>query len=48
MRYARLHVGEAKYELQQLHFHHPSEARIEGKLAVVAILFQEGAMMIRR
>ena len=54
-----IHVGEAKYELQQLHFHHPSEEHIDGKsfamdahlvhrdqdgrLAVVAILFQEGA-----
>lgn len=54
-----IRVGSAVYELQQVHFHHPSEERIDGKsfpmdahfvhkdkdgkLAVVAILFQDGA-----
>jgi carbonic anhydrase len=32
-------VGDAKYELQQFHFHHPSEEQIDGKLhAMVAHL----------
>ena len=54
-----IHIGAATYELQQIHFHRPSEERIDGKsyamvahlvhkdhdgkLAVVAILFEEGA-----
>ena len=53
-----IHIGQATYELQQIHFHRPSEEMIdgkshamvahlvhknkEGKLAVVAVLFDEG------
>jgi carbonic anhydrase len=53
-----IHIGNAEYELQQVHFHRPSEEKIDGKsfplvahlvhkdkqgkLAVVAVLFQEG------
>lgn len=54
-----IHIGAAEYELQQVHFHRPSEEKVDGKafamvahlvhknkegrLAVVAVLFQEGA-----
>ncbi|HEX4824173.1 MAG TPA: carbonic anhydrase family protein [Candidatus Polarisedimenticolaceae bacterium] len=54
-----IHVGPQTYELQQIHFHRPSEETIDGKphamvahlvhknkdgkLAVVAVLFDEGA-----
>ncbi len=54
-----IRVGGAEYELQQFHFHRPSEEKIDGKpfamvahlvhrakdgkLAVVAVLFEEGA-----
>jgi carbonic anhydrase len=54
-----LRVGTAEYEVQQIHFHEPSEEAIDGKhfplvahivhkdeqghLAVVAVLFKEGA-----
>lgn len=30
-----MEVGEAKYELQQFHFHHPSEEQINGKSAAM-------------
>lgn len=54
-----MRVGSAEYEVQQVHFHEPSEEAIDGKhfplvahivhkdkdghLAVVAVLFEEGA-----
>jgi carbonic anhydrase len=54
-----IHVLGRRYRLQQLHFHHPSETRVdgrgfdmelhlvhqddEGRLAVVAVLFDRGA-----
>ena len=54
-----MHVGSATYDLQQVHFHRPSEELIDGKpfamvahlvhkdpagrLAVVAVLFEQGA-----
>src|SRR5262245_4969599 len=55
-----IRVGSSEYELQQFHFHMPSEERFDGKsfpmvahlvhknkdgkLAVVAVLFQEGTV----
>src|SRR5262245_6682791 len=54
-----IHIDGAEYEVQQVHFHHPAEEKIdgkpyplvahivhknkEGKLAVVAVLFRQGA-----
>ena len=54
-----IRLGSAEYELQQVHFHRPSEETVDGKhsamvahlvhknkegaLAVVAVLFEEGA-----
>ena len=32
-----LTIGDAKYELQQFHFHHPSEERIHGKQSAMVV-----------